>query len=105
MEVFTNPFDFQSLKDAWTTAKPFSHVVLDDFLTTTAANQIVKEFPAFNDNVWYDYENAIEIKKALNSWDRFGPTTYQLFWFLNSDAFISRRASKTHDHIRADAVG
>jgi Rps23 Pro-64 3,4-dihydroxylase Tpa1-like proline 4-hydroxylase len=90
MAVFTNPFDFQSLKDAWTTAKPFSHVVLDDFLTTTAANQIVKEFPAFNDNIWYEYENAIEIKKALNSWDRFGPTTYQLFWFLNSDAFISQ---------------
>ena len=87
---FTNHFDFQSLKDEWATAKPFSHLVLNNFLTSATADQIVKEFPAFNDQNWYEYENAIEIKKTLNNWDRFSPTTYQLFWFLNSDEFISQ---------------
>ena len=72
---FTNHFDFQSLKDKWATAKPFSHLVLNNFLTSATVDQIVKEFPAFNDQNWYEYENAIEIKKALNNWDRFSPTT------------------------------
>ena len=88
MEKLINTFDFRSMNEAWKKAKPFNHIVLDDFLTQETAASIVKEFPSFDDSVWYVYENAIEVKKAMNNWDRFGPKIYNLLWFLNSPSFI-----------------
>jgi len=89
MNKLINSFNFISLKDEWKNAKPFNHIVLDDFLAPDAAARIVEEFPDFTDDNWYVYDNAIEIKKTMNSWDRFGHNMYKLFWFLNSEAFIS----------------
>lgn len=89
-EPFINPVDFSSLCASWRAAKPFNHIMLENFLTKETLENVVKEFPAFDSPAWYVYENAIEIKKALNSWDRFGPTLYKLFWYLNSRAFISQ---------------
>lgn len=90
MENILNNFNFKSLKNEWTKSKPFNHIILDDFLLPNVIEKVVDEFPAFNEDAWYQYDNAIEIKKAMNSWDRFGPTTYKLFWYLNSDTFISQ---------------
>lgn len=90
MDNLINTFPFRSLVNDWNISKPFSHLVLDNFLTPETAANIANEFPAFSDNTWYVYDNAIEIKKAQNNWDRFGPNTYKLFWYLNSQQFISQ---------------
>ena len=66
MNKLINNFNFISLKDEWKNAKPFNHIVLDDFLAPDAAARIVKEFPDFTDDNWYVYDNAIEIKKTMN---------------------------------------
>jgi hypothetical protein len=89
MDYFINNFDFRLMADIWNNAKPFSHIVLDNFLDSDVIANIVKEFPNFDEEIWYVYDSAIEIKKVMNSWDRFSPSIYKLFWFLNSDAFIS----------------
>jgi len=85
-----NPVDILSYKETWTIAKPFHHLVIDSFLTESAISDIVAEFPSFDDKLWYIYDNPIEIKKALNSWDRFPKTIYTLFWYLNSPEFVSQ---------------
>lgn len=85
-----NEFNFAELTDRWHHAQPFSHLVLNEFLETSTAQSVVSEFPAFTHPDWYEYDNPIEIKKAMNNWDRFGPTTYCLMWFLNSAAFIGQ---------------
>lgn len=85
-----NPIDFSEKAPIWKSAQPFNHLVIDNFLTEEILDLVVSEFPSFNDSAWYVYDNAIEIKKALNSWDKFGPTTYRLFWHLNSPGFISQ---------------
>jgi len=74
----------------WNEAKPFNHLVLPNFLKTDIAENVAAEFPRFDSNDWRIYNNAIEVKKLLNHWDKFGPTTYQLFQYLNSTAFIKK---------------
>lgn len=69
-------------------ARPFSHIVFDNFLRPEVAEQIANEFPDWNDQVWYRYDNAIEKKKTMNFWDRFQPTTYQLFAELMSEPVV-----------------
>ena len=69
---------------------PFDYFVIDGFLTKDKIDKISREFPDYNSDVWYCYNNALENKKTCNSWYYFGPETYQLLHCLNSDSFISR---------------
>jgi len=48
-----------------------------------------QEFPDFDDILWHEYRNAIEIKKVCNNWNVFPKLTYQVFSYLNSDAFVN----------------
>lgn len=102
MTKLINDLDFSNFISYWKNAKPFSHIVIDNFLTESVSENIVKEFPNFNDDIWYVYDNPLEIKKAMNSWDRFGPTIYKLFWFLNSREFIDRLEVLTECKLYAD---
>ena len=45
------------------TQRPFSYAVIDNFFPADLANQLSAEFPDFNDPVWHEYKNQIEIKK------------------------------------------
>lgn len=55
---------------------PFDHWVIDDFFPLETARQLEQEFPAFDDPMWFHYDNPLENKKTCNHWDRFPPTTY-----------------------------
>jgi Rps23 Pro-64 3,4-dihydroxylase Tpa1-like proline 4-hydroxylase len=80
---------FEALAPEFNAAQPFHSVVIDNFLTDEAAHAVAAEFPAYNGPVWNEYNNAIEVKKAYNHWDKFPPATYKLFNFLNSPAFTA----------------
>jgi Rps23 Pro-64 3,4-dihydroxylase Tpa1-like proline 4-hydroxylase len=81
--------DFGSLVPAFNEGQPFRNVVIDNFFREDVAQQIAEEFPAFDGPAWSVYHNPIEIKKALNHWDRFPKTTYAAFDFLNSEEFVA----------------
>jgi hypothetical protein len=68
---------------------PFDHCIVDNFLNLEILDFIVKEFPDYNDNIWYVYDNPLEHKKALNNWNNFPPNTYKLFEYLVSSQFTS----------------
>lgn len=70
-------------------AGPYNHIVIDDFFNEETAEALAVEFPEFNSTLWYNYNNAIEKKRAMNSWDRFPKTTYSVFTYLNSPQFVS----------------
>lgn len=83
--------NFKNIKNASKTfaqAKPFSHCVIDNFLDDKFALTLEKEFPDFNNSFLFEYDNALEIKKALNDWHEFPPNTYQFFSYLNSFEFV-----------------
>jgi hypothetical protein len=80
--------NWQNIKEEFANAKPFNHVVVDNFFTQETAELLYNEFPAYDSDQWIYYHNALEDKKALNHWDRFPPVTYKAFEYLNSAAFI-----------------
>ena len=84
-----NEMSYQKYKGQWEKAEPFSHLVIKDFLQPDVAQAVVDEFPDFNSDIWRKYDNPIEVKKLCNHWDKFGPTTYTLFQYLNSSEFIA----------------
>lgn len=77
------------LMNSVVSTEPFNHIVIDNFLDNSVANLLADEFPDFNSNLWYSYESPLEIKKTMNFWDRFPPTTYQIFWDFCSAKFTS----------------
>lgn len=80
--------DFVFKHDEFLEAKPFNHLVLDNFLNEESALAIAEEFPSWDDQEWNRYNNAIEKKKTLNIWDRFQPNTYKAFFELLSDTTV-----------------
>ena len=47
------------LRKSFTTAKPFNHVVIDDFFDEESALALSKEFPDFNDPLWFVYDLSL----------------------------------------------
>jgi Rps23 Pro-64 3,4-dihydroxylase Tpa1-like proline 4-hydroxylase len=87
---FINYNSFHAYKKQFNKAIPFRHIVLKNFLKTEVAEKVALEFPKFNSSDWQIYNNALEVKKLLNHWNKFGPMTYKLFYYLNSRAFIKK---------------
>jgi len=81
--------NWRLLRESFAEAKPFSHIIIDDFFTDEVLEGLLKEYPkSYNDSVWgAHYNNVIESKKTCNYWDAFPPTTYQVFKFLCSQEF------------------
>lgn len=93
---------FAELAEEFTSAGPFNHVVIDNFLKSEVAAVVANEFPAFDGPVWNEYHNAIEVKKAYNHWDRFPKATYQLLNFFNSAEFVAEMGSLCGDDLYPD---
>lgn len=73
----------------WKVARPFPHLVIDNFFDPEVAYELDQEFPLFGDDVWHQYDNPLEIKKTCNNWNLFPPKTYRAFAYLNSDNFCN----------------
>lgn len=84
--------NLDSIKTAsknWITSKPFPHFVVDNFFQLEVAKRLEKEFPNFEDSLWHEYGNAIEVKKVCNNWNVFPKQTYKSFSYLNSSKFVN----------------
>jgi Rps23 Pro-64 3,4-dihydroxylase Tpa1-like proline 4-hydroxylase len=95
-------FSFQNSISDWVDSKPFSHLVIDDFLIENFAAEVAQEFPLYDDPSWKIYNNPLEIKKLQNHWDKFGINTYRLLSYLNSREFISKLECLTNCELFAD---
>jgi 2OG-Fe(II) oxygenase superfamily len=85
-----NDVDWQKIKMDFMAAKPFNHVIIDNFFEADFAAELVKEFPKYDDPLWMHYLNEIENKKVSNDWNKFPLHTYQAFNHLTSDAFADK---------------
>jgi len=86
---YVNDKKWEELNAQFVNGQPFNYVIIDDFFTSEVLEKLVFEFPKnYNDPIWNaQYNNAIENKKACNSWDAFPPMTYQVFSYLCSAEF------------------
>jgi len=67
---------------------PFDHCVIDGFFDIKIARLLEKDFPRYENQDWYEYNNPLEHKKALNDWNKFPALTYKIFMMLNSIKMI-----------------
>ena len=67
---------------------PFDHCVVDNFFDLQIAKGLESDFPKYEDNAWFEYNNPLEHKKALNDWNAYPPLTYQILMMLNSSQMI-----------------
>lgn len=73
---------------AYAAARPFPHVVLDDFFDPRLLDEVLREFPQPGAIRWQRFDNQQEIKLASASESSFGPTTRLLLYHLNSITFL-----------------
>jgi hypothetical protein len=73
---------------SYLSAKPFPHIVFDDFLDSALLELILTEFPKPGQIQWQRFDNAREIKLASAAEATFGPVTRLLLYHLNSVTFL-----------------
>ena len=78
----------KSSHTSYTNAKPFPHVVFDNFFDSTLLDLVLSEFPKLGEIKWQRFNNEHEIKLASASESSFGPTTRLLLYHLNSITFL-----------------
>ena len=76
-------------------AKPFPHVVFDNFFDPTLLDLVLAEFPKPGEIEWQRFDNQQEIKLASASEASFGPMTRLLLYHLNSITFLEFLSSVT----------
>jgi 2OG-Fe(II) oxygenase superfamily len=73
---------------AYLSARPFPHVVFDDFFDPRLVDEVLGEFPKPGAIRWQRFDNESEIKLASATEASFGPLTRLLLYHLNSMTFL-----------------
>jgi hypothetical protein len=73
---------------AYANAKPYPHIVLDDFFDPEIVNGILEEFPKPDAIRWQRFDNENEVKLASAADASFGPMTRLFLYHLNSITFL-----------------
>jgi Rps23 Pro-64 3,4-dihydroxylase Tpa1-like proline 4-hydroxylase len=77
-----------SAHSSYINAKPFPHVVFDNFFDPSLVELVLAEFPQPEAIRWQSFDNAREIKLASSIESSFGPATRLLLYHLNSITFV-----------------
>jgi len=78
----------ESSRLSYAHAKPFPHVVFDDFFAPSLLEQVLAEFPKPGQIQWQRFDDKREIKLASAAESSFGPITRILLYHLNSITFL-----------------
>ena len=78
----------ESARKTYFEAKPFPHVVIDDFFDPALLERVLLEFPKPQEISWQHFDNQDEIKLASATEASFGPVTRLLLYHLNSITFL-----------------
>jgi hypothetical protein len=74
--------------DGYRTARPFPHVVIDDFLPPDVLDAVLDEFPTPGDVEWWRFDSGTEKKLASTSPEVMGLVTRQVLAELNGATAI-----------------
>jgi hypothetical protein len=75
--------DVSALNTLFLNAKPFEHVVIDNFLETSYAEKISEIFPVVNSD-WHEYKNPIEVKYTYDNINELDKDTKDFFYYLST---------------------
>lgn len=77
-----------ALREQYASARPFPHIVIDDFLDPDVASLAAKEFPPLGDD-WISYTHINERKFGNTTPDSWGPTLQEILRELQSHTFTA----------------
>ena len=80
---------------SYSQAKPYPHIVLDDFFDPALVDAVLEEFPQPGAIKWQRFDTGNEIKLASAAEASFGPTTRLFLYHLNSITFLEFLSSVT----------
>jgi Rps23 Pro-64 3,4-dihydroxylase Tpa1-like proline 4-hydroxylase len=80
---------------AYLSARPFPHVVLDEFFDRRIVEELLAEFPRPRDIQWQKFDNEREVKLASAAEASFGSLTRLFLYHLNSITFLEFLTSVT----------
>jgi hypothetical protein len=75
--------------EAYRSADPFPHIVLDDVFEPELLKQVLAEFDAMDRGRWHSSDKALERKWATEDIQHFGPTTRSFINQLNGGLFLN----------------
>lgn len=75
-------------REAYASASPYPHTVIDDFLPEDVLEAVLQEFPSPAQVDWLAFDSESERKLASNDETVMGPMTRQVLAAFNSSAFI-----------------
>ena len=73
---------------AYVGARPYPHLVLDNFFEPRLLDEVLAEFPGPDAIDWQRFKNTREVKLASAKEAHFGPVTRLLLYHLNSATFL-----------------
>ena len=74
--------------DAYASARPFPHVVIDDLLPEEVLEEVLAEFPSPEQADWFAFDSPLERKLATKDDAAMGEATRHVLAELNSAAFV-----------------
>jgi Rps23 Pro-64 3,4-dihydroxylase Tpa1-like proline 4-hydroxylase len=84
-----NKININEIKEKFINAKPFSYVVIDNFLKEEYAEELYNNYPSVTSE-WYKYNNPLEIKYAYDNLSQMSQSYKQFFYYLNSEIFLNK---------------
>ena len=75
-------------REAYASAQPFPHAVIDDFVSADALDEVLAEFPAPHQADWHAFNSPLERKLATKDDSAMGEATRHLLAEFNSATFI-----------------
>ena len=88
----SNKETIDKYKDTFQTNNPFSHCVIDNFLSEEYSEKLYENFPTLKANPdlhWHKYYNPIEVKYACDSLHDFNHVVQSYFYNLSSSIFLN----------------
>jgi 2OG-Fe(II) oxygenase superfamily len=86
------PLNLEALKQQWTSARPYPHVIIDDFLEPGAAEGIARSYPTFDqalkDGFAFNFVNE-QRKVQITDRKKFSEPVRQLEAAISSSAFLA----------------
>lgn len=87
--------DAARIRDAFQQAKPFRHVMIDDFLEPSAAESMLADFPPFDKRKAINEHGHIGRKAVVESVKNLSPFYRDFYRYINSKAFLAAMSDLT----------
>lgn len=88
MKIINDKINFAELRDKYVNAKPFPHIVIDNFLDEEFCEKLADNFPDHNADFWLKYNNPIEKKLLYNHLDDNMPKIVKDTLLYLNDGYI-----------------